>query len=375
MKKINLLHITHDLNYGGLQKLLVDLCSHTDKNKFNISVLCLRELGPLTNQIQDLGIKVDLLPQKKNTNYFSFWDIKHFLNKNNIDIIHTHNSQPFMEGTIASILSGGHKIIHTDHGRDFPDKKRYMLMERFASFIVDRVIAVSEKTAQDLEKYIKINKNKIKVIENGVDGTRYENIGDKNELRKELQLAEDDFVLGFVGRFVYEKGLNYLIKAMADLVKQYPKLKLVLVGDGPKREEIEKLVNQFKLNGFVRLPGLRSDTHLFYNMFDLFVLASVSEGLPLVLLESMAAKCPVLATKVGGIPNVIKHGHSGYLVDSKNSEHLAEGIEYLYKNFVQKKNYTKKAYEFFKQNYDISSTVKKYEKEYTTILLDTQRRN
>ena len=125
---IRLMQITHDLAIGGLQQVVVNLCRTIDKSRFHTTVLCLRALGPLAGEIERLGIKVMLLPQKKTgTDYFSFLKVADILRKEHTQVIHTHNTQPLVDGTLGAILSGGRqRIIHTDHARQFPDKKRYM---------------------------------------------------------------------------------------------------------------------------------------------------------------------------------------------------------------------------------------------------------
>ena len=121
--------ITHDLAIGGLQQVVVNLCRTIDRDKFDVSVLCLRALGEFALEVEKLGIKVFFLPQKKGTDYFSFFKVAKILRREKIEVIHTHNTQPFIDGTIGALLSGVKTIVHTDHARSFPDKRRYMFTE------------------------------------------------------------------------------------------------------------------------------------------------------------------------------------------------------------------------------------------------------
>ena len=172
MKKIRLMQITHDLAIGGLQQVIVNLCRNIDKNRFHTTVLCLRALGPLAGEIEQLGIKVMLLPQKKTgTDYFSFLKVAAILRKERVEVIHSHNTQPLLDGTMGAILSGGRqRIIHTDHARQFPDKKRYMFAEWCMSHFVYKMVGVSEETTKNLRNYEKIPKKKLMTIKNGIDG-------------------------------------------------------------------------------------------------------------------------------------------------------------------------------------------------------------
>ena len=182
------MQITHDLAIGGLQQVVVNLCRTVDRDKFHTTVLCLRALGPLAREIERLGIKVILLPQKENgTDYFSFLKVAQILRKERIQVIHTHNTQPLLDGTIGAILSGGMQhIIHTDHARQFPDKKRYMFAEWCMSHFVDKMVGVSEQTTENLRKYEKISRRKLMTIENGIDGSRFQISIDKQAKRREL---------------------------------------------------------------------------------------------------------------------------------------------------------------------------------------------
>ena len=115
--------ITHDLAIGGLQQVVVNLCRTINRDKFDVSVLCLRTLGEFVPEVEKLGIKVFFLPQKKGTDYFSFLGVAKILRREKIEVIHTHNTQPFIDGTIGALLSGVKTIVHTDHARSFPIKE------------------------------------------------------------------------------------------------------------------------------------------------------------------------------------------------------------------------------------------------------------
>ena len=174
-RKIKVMQVTHDLNIGGLQQLVGDLCLNIDKSLLDISVCCLRDVGPFAEELQKNGIKVYRIPPRPNnkTDYFSFLKLYNLLKGKQIDILHTHNTHPFMDGTVAGKMADIPVIIHTDHARQFPDKRRYMLAERILSHFVDKVVAVSESVKQDLIYYEKINSKKITVIWNGIDPEKF----------------------------------------------------------------------------------------------------------------------------------------------------------------------------------------------------------
>jgi len=165
-QKIKIMQITHDLGVGGLPRVVTDICLNIDKSKFDISVCCLRGLGEYTKQLKVNRIKVYRIPPPLNNkpDYFSFLKLYNLLKGKQIDILHTHNTHPFMDGTVAGKMAGIPVIIHTDHARQFPDKRRYMLAERILSHFVDKVVAVSKETKQKLIYYEKISIKNIKIF-------------------------------------------------------------------------------------------------------------------------------------------------------------------------------------------------------------------
>src|SRR5512139_4112376 len=145
MKKVRLMQITHDLAIGGLQQVIVNLCRTIDRERFDVSVLSLRHLGEFVPIVEKLGIEVVLLPQKQNSiDYLSFLKVAKILRAKKIDVIHTHNTQPLIDGTLGALLAGVKTIVHTDHSREFPDKRRYMFAEWLLSHFVYKMVGVSK---------------------------------------------------------------------------------------------------------------------------------------------------------------------------------------------------------------------------------------
>ncbi len=335
-KPIRVMQITHDLAIGGLQQVVVNLCRTIDKNKFHITVLCLRALGPLTSEIEQHGIKVILLPQvKSRTDYFSFLKVAKILRQNRIQVIHTHNTQPLFDGTLGSILSGGRqRIIHTDHARQFPDKKRYMFAELCMSYFVYKMVGVSEQTTENLRKYEKIPKKKLMTVKNGIDGDRFAINIDRCAKRKDLGISLVGKIIGVISRLEKVKGIAYLITAMPEIIDTFPELTLLIVGDGTEMENLQSQVNKLGLEQNVVFVGARHDVPEIFQVLDIYLLPSLSEGLPIGLLEALASACPVIASNVGGIPSVVSNEETAILVEPGNPQKLAAAII----NLLQKKS-------------------------------------
>ena len=361
-EKIRLMQITHDLAIGGLQQVVVNLCRSIDHDRFHITVLCLRALGPLAQEIEQLGIKVILLPQsEQGTDYFSFLKVAKILRTEKIQVIHTHNTQPLVDGTLGALFSGKKKrIIHSDHARQFPDKKRYMFAEWCMSHFVYKMIGVSEQTTANLRKYEKISTKKLMTIENGIDGSKFNVTIDIEAKRKELGLPVGGPVLGVISRLEKVKGITYLLQAMPEILKEHPQMTLLIVGDGAEREALEKESLQLDIQDHVVFTGSRLDIPEIFQVLDIYVLPSLSEGLPMGLLEAMAARRPVVASNVGGIPSAVTNGETAVLVEPGNVQQLSLAIVDLLRDQSLKNKLADNAHNIFQVKYSAKNMVTGY---------------
>lgn len=364
-QKIKLMQITHDLAIGGLQQVVVNLCRKIDRNRFDVSVLCLRELGEFAAEVESMGVKVIHLPQKATgVDYFSFKKVAQILTSENIDVIHTHNTQPFIDGTIAAILSGVKTIVHTDHARDFPDKKRYMFAEWLMSIFSYKVVGVSDHTSNNLHKYEKISKKKIVTIPNGIDSSIYSINVDKEKKKGELGITNKGPIIGLGVRLEEQKGISYLLKAMQKVREEFPDITLVIAGKGSLENDLKQEAHDLGVDTNVLFTGPRMDLPELLNLFDLYVLPSLWEGLPMVLLEALAAGCPIIATNVGGNSLAITHGKNGSLVPPKEPLTLADEIINLLKNDDLRWKYVNYGYDVFHQKFSAEIMAREYEKLY-----------
>lgn len=369
-KKIKLLQITHDLAIGGLQQVVVNICRSIDRDKFDVTVLCLRYMGEFVPQVEELGIKVIFLPQKKKgTDHFSFLKVAKVLKDEKIDIIHTHNTQPFIDGTLAAILAGVKAVIHTDHCRSFPDKRRYMFAEWLVSHYASKVVGVSDHTSDNLVKYEHISRKKIVTIPNGIDESIYDIDMNRDQKKKELGIKNNGFIIGLGVRLSKQKGITYLIQAMPEIIKHFPDITLVITGDGAEKDNLVKEAGELGVSDNIIFTGPRLDIPELLKLFDLYVLPSIFEGLPMVLLEAMAAKCPIVATDVGGNSTAIEHRKNGSLINSKDPEGFANEVVKVLGDNELKAQYIDKSYELLKNKFSARIMTNEYEKLYTEALI------
>lgn len=363
--KHNLMLVTHDLDIGGLQQVVVNICKSIDRDKFNISVLCLRKLGAYVPEVERLGVKVHIIPQKKTgVDYFSFLKVIEVFKKEKIEIIHTHNTQPLIDGTLAALFSGVKTIVHTDHARDFPDKKRYMFAEWCMSHLVYKMVGVSDHTVNNLKKYEKIPMKKLTTIPNGIDGGIYKNSIDKERKRKELGINHRGPIIGLGVRITEQKGITYLIEAIPSIMKRFPDLSLVIAGDGHLVDLLKQKAVGLNISNHVFFIGPRLDMPELLKLFDIYVLPSLWEGLPMVLLEAMAAGCPIVATNVGGNAQVIEDGFNGTLVEPCNSIKLAESVINLLSSPEIRKTYRRNGFRIFEEKFSADIMTRRYEELY-----------
>jgi sugar transferase (PEP-CTERM/EpsH1 system associated) len=370
MQKLSVLQITHDLNIGGLQRVVVDLSRSLDKDKYDVSVCALREGGPLESELKKEGIKVIKLPLAENgIDYFTFWKLYKIFREIRPAVIHTHNTQPFIEGAIAALMARVPVIVHTDHGRQFPDKRRYMFSEWVLSHFADQIVAVSETTKSGLVHYEKVSSSKIQVILNGIDEQKYSVRIDKDKKKKELGIVPNAGpILGWCGRLSPEKGLTYLIKAMELLRRGFPNILLLIAGAGALKEDLNRQAKDLGLERHVRFLGPRADVHEILMILDLFVLPSVREGLPLVLLEAMAAGVPIVATDVGGNHRAVQEAINGFLVKPGDPDSLYKAIKGLLENRKLRETFSRNALALFQKEFTLKKMVQEYELVYQECL-------
>jgi glycosyltransferase involved in cell wall biosynthesis len=365
-KRIRLLQITHDLSVGGLQQVVLTLCRSIDKQQYEIIVLCLRELGDLAKEVEKTGAKVILLPQKDSgTDYFSFLKIAKIIQQIKPDVIHTHNTQPLVEGVLGCIAACRlPKIVHTDHARQFPDKKRYMFAEWCASHFVHKMVGVSQKTTENLRRFERISPKKLVTIENGIILQNYQITIDRTAKRQELNLPESGSIVGVIARLEPVKGVTFLLKAAPAILAKYPDTLFLIVGDGSEKDSLIQESRDLGITDNVFFTGVRHDVPQLLKLFNIYVLPSISEGLPMGLLEAMAAGCPVVATSVGGVPGVLGKNEKGLLVESESPGQLASFVLEMFNNSRKRDAVIVNAVQYVDKHFSSNAMLASYIKLY-----------
>jgi len=223
---------------------------------------------------------------------------------------------------------------------------------------------VSQHTTENLIKFEKISPQKTTTIVNGIDGAKYDIAIDKGQKRKELGLKETGPIVGACVRLTEQKGLSYLLEAVQRIKPHFPDISVVVAGEGPLEQ---RLINQCRDSGIdknVFFLGPRLDIPEILKLLDIYVLPSVWEGLPMILLEAMAAECPIIASRVGGVPGIIENGLNGSLVEPKNPEALATEITGVLKDRRLRDKYASEGLRVFREKYTVAAMTRQYERLY-----------
>jgi len=326
--KPHLAHFVYSMQIGGLEELVLNLVRKTDPEKYRLSVVVLREDGPLSKEIEKLGIPVHRMKGGEGFSWSLIRQVSALIRRQEIDLIHTHDLGPFIYGGLAMFLNRNRNVFHTEHSYLSQDSPRLRLFEKWLSRWARLIIADSDDVARVLIEQQKISSDKVVTILNGIDVQRFA-AADPKPFRRELGIDRRALLLGTVGRLVPVKNQSLLLRAFARLRKKEKTAHLVIVGDGPERTVLQQETSQLRLERWVHFTGSRRDIPQILAAMDLFALPSLSEGLSLTLLEAMAAGKPVVATRVGGNPEVIEDGRNGLLVTSDDVDELAAALQTL----------------------------------------------
>ncbi len=368
MNKIKVAHLIYKLNAGGAENGIINLCNTIDTNQFIPYIITFKPDGELTFKLNQSKTKlIELNKRNGNDPRLIYWLYKIF-KKENIHIVHTHAWGTLVEGILSAKLARVHVIIHGEHGT-IEQRKRNIIVQRYFWNLTDCIISISSSLKKRLIDTIGFkDTEKIIPVVNGVDTEKFYPVEDKNKCRKQLGLPENAFIIGTVGRLVPVKDQKTLIKTLAILKKDIKNIICVIVGDGPLYNELKEFARALYVEKSVYFPGVRKDINTVMSSFDVFTLTSLSEGISNTILEAMACGLPIVATKVGGTVEIIKHEENGILVPPQQPEILAEKIKLLIDNHELIKKYSNTARQWAVEKFSLKKITKQYESIYLKYL-------
>jgi glycosyltransferase involved in cell wall biosynthesis len=322
-------HILSSFGMGGQERVAFDLAVSQLRAGWRVTALSLAPPpdGPLAAEFQAAGAQVERVARPKpGVDPMLFLRLAQFLREHQVDLVHTHNRMALIYGAPAARLARA-AVVHTKHGNN-PKGGTRLVAGNIAGRLLDAFVAVSEETAQIARRRREVNLRKLHVIPNGIElGRFYPDPEARVRVRAELGIDPDAWVIGTVGRVAVEKNQALLLRAAAPLLG--PKVRLIVAGDGPLMASLQELVITLGISGPAHLLGVRRDVPAVLNALDVFAMSSDTEGLPLVVLEAMATGLPVVSTSVGGIPNVLSEGQTGFLVPAGDDAALRDRLAKL----------------------------------------------
>ncbi|MFC1804621.1 glycosyltransferase [Candidatus Omnitrophota bacterium] len=332
----NILFLHDNLEAGGAEQLRLSLLKTIDRDQYDVRVCCISRRGMIGEKIQRLGFPVDELgldPHPKNI--FTTFRIIKYLRQQKIDILHTCLFNANLHGRIAGYLCRIPRMISEIHGQHYEFKGlRYLphlFAERLLFRLSDAIICCSERSREDIIKQERLSPERVIAITNCIDPSLYQLTQSRNSLREKLGIGDEPALIT-VASFWKMKGHIYLLEALSELKRQGYVFKWICAGDGPLKENIRSSCLDLGLAKETVFLGRVSNIADYLNASDLFILPSLSEALPIALLEAMYMGLPCIVTDVGFNKELIKENVNGIVIKPRDKEGLKRAIIFCFKN-------------------------------------------
>lgn len=323
---------------SGSENHLLTLLASLDKTQFEMELCILAEprhfslLQDYARQLEHAGVHVFFRAVRRYFDERIVWNLASYMKARRFDIVHTHLIHADLYGTVAAKLAGVPVIISSQHNDDQFRRSRLIIwLNRLLARWQTKIIVISDWVGKFLQEVEGIPAEKITRIHYGLDPKPIEALADQLYLRQQFSIPSDALVIGTIGRLTLQKGQRYLLEAVCLLKSDFPNLRVVIIGDGELRAELEQQAKTLDITDNVIFTGSRiyHETMRLLSGMDIFVFPSLWEGFGLVLLEAMALKKPIVASRVSAIPEIVIDGENGRLVSPGKAEQLAQSITML----------------------------------------------
>ncbi len=374
MKKIKIAQIITRLDWGGPPDIIRSICTSLDPDTFDVTLITGRTDHPSENTIRffrEFKDRIITIPQLQRDihplhDIIAFIRLCLLLRRKKYDIVHTHTAKAGALGRLAAYLAGA-RVIHTSHGHNFygyfgPAKSRLVVMvERLLTHFTDRITALTELEKGDLKSYGVAHSAKVVVVNSGIELEGYRQAdANINEKRNELNLKNDSMLVGMIGRLETVKGPEYFIEAVPQVMEKFPEAEFLIVGEGSLKHSLESRCRELNISDRVTFTGWREDIPELLKILDVVVLPSLNEAVGRILIEAGASGKPVVAAKVGGIPEVVRDGETGLLFPPMDIDALAKALSSLLENEKKKQEMGEAAKMWVDDKFSANRMVSKF---------------
>jgi glycosyltransferase involved in cell wall biosynthesis len=370
--KKTVLQLRSSIGFFGAENVIVELAKGLQHTGYRPIIGVFKNGSPaaeaLAEAAQRHGIATTSFHDQRPFDHRAAGAIRSFIKENQIGLVHSHGykanvyAQVVKRGMATRTIATCHPWTETTYSLK---SRVYTRLDKFLLPRFDRVVAISEEVKTEVLQ-AKVPHHKVAVISNGIDLERFNASDEKQKIRAALGLPPQGIMVGTIGRLVQEKGQHLLIEAAARLAKNFSNVFYLIAGDGPLRQSLQDRARQAGLEERFIFLGVSDQIPQLLNLMEVFVLPSLSEGLPMVILEAMAAKRAIVATNVGAIPQVLRHQESGLIV-KPNAIELADAIAYLLNHPATAHRFGEKAFDRVRDDYSSQKMTQAYVAVYDTL--------
>jgi glycosyltransferase involved in cell wall biosynthesis len=351
---------------GGAERVARDLVAGLDPGRFE-RILCVsrppeaddRAVESIAAELRGDGVRIEFLRRRKKYDPFAWWPLLRMLRREQVDVLHAHGFGQNAWATVLGRLAGVPVVIAHEHTWAFSGRALRPIVDRHVvARGSDAILVVSDDSRQKMIDVERIAPDDLLVLHNGIRGL---SLGDGRRVRSEFGIDHDAPLIGTVAILRRQKALDVLLRAAVLVRSEVPDLRVLIVGEGSERASLEALIHELELEDTVLMPGLRVDVPDILAALDVAVICSDFEGTPLSVLEFMDAGKPIVATRVGGVPELIDDGLEGILVPPRDEGGLAAAIMELLHNPERARELGARAQARRRRDFDLAGTLRQLE--------------
>jgi glycosyltransferase involved in cell wall biosynthesis len=372
MPNYNILHLVNEFEDKSVTRIVEKLIQKLRGPHFQFHVGSLRTQGSMQTVYRLLGAETIVFSMREGGLARTLKDLRHYIDSQHIDLIHSHSPRTALVLALSTVARPHVPHLHTKHILTFPRDRSmgvvYTIVDRVSLYLPDHIVAVSNAIEKHVESFPGMTDRQISTIHNGIAYDRFFTPQTRDVCRTELGINLRAQVVGFTGRLEPIKHLDLLLRAFADATKDCPNAILLMVGDGSMRAKLEHLSATLNISDRVIWAGFQSDIPRLLATMDIYVQPSINEGLPLSVLEAMAAGKAIIATDVGGIREILTCDQTAVVVPSGDLSALSSGLNQLLVDVDRQQALGKAARSFVQEHFGVDNMVSKYEQLYRQYL-------